>query len=78
MPARTSVGKCTYKYILEKPIRIASTKAGIQIFFSPAKNNAVTAASEDDVCPDGKEYPSGRGINSCTVVFISHGLSLTK
>ena len=30
------------------------------------------------MCPEGKEYPEGLGINRLIAVFTSHGLGLTK
>ena len=50
-----SVGKCTYKYILENAISTARAVAAIPVFLLIPY--AIHAAENDViVCPDGNEY----------------------
>jgi len=55
IPPMISVGKCTYRYILENAMRIAITQDIAPSSFFLLMNNAVTAANDAAVCPDGKE-----------------------
>ena len=64
-PAKTSVGKCTYKYILENAINDANVSAA-----QPKRRShlaiIVAATNEENVCPEGKEKPRGISIKSDT------------
>ena len=47
-------------------------------FRSFAKYNAVAAAKDADVCPDGNEKSRGFVISTCTAIFTSNGRILRK
>lgn len=53
-PAATSVGKCTYKYILEKAIRHARINAAMPAFLLYVKRTQAEA-NDAAACPDGNE-----------------------
>lgn len=73
-PAIMSVGKCTKRNILEKPMRTASTYAAHPAFLFH-KKIARAAANDEDVCPDGNENSSGLGMSIGTVVKMLQGLT---
>ena len=54
IPPKMSVGKCTYRYNLEKAIRAVIGITIIPHFFL---YNVITVAAivEDNACPDGNE-----------------------
>ena len=54
MPTNTSVGKCTYKYNLEKAINTAKTNTTNQ-YLAREKYNAAADAKAAPVWPEGKE-----------------------
>ena len=56
IPPNISVGKCTKRYILLKPISDANTRAATPAFLLHI-NIDTAAAKEAPVCPDGKEEP---------------------
>ena len=63
IPANTSVGKCTKKYNLLKAIKAARRSAATPAFLL-CKKIVTAAAKLCRVCPDGKDYSPGGGINS--------------
>ena len=72
IPARTSVGKCTYRYILENAIDAASITAGIQSLFRLKKSTAA-AENAQAVCPDGNEKSEGGFISRTAAGFCVNG-----
>lgn len=72
IPARTSVGKWTYKYSLEKAIRAARIRAGIpqRRLWRKMMTAAVNPATE---CPDGNEKSLGILINISISSLIQQG-----
>ena len=68
IPAKTSDGKCTYRYNLENAINTARIPVGIQSLCLK-QNKVVTTVNELAVCPDGKENPPGAFINNSKAGF---------
>lgn len=77
IPQITSDGKCTYKYNLEKAIKIASMVDISLIVFDFEKNN-ITVSMQNEIaeCPDGKDGSCGFKTNNFIPSTSSKGLVL--